>query len=112
MEELYDIRITRNPSRQRGETGGIATDEWLAVVHSDPSLEPIDHVVGRNPATGEAMRVDLPYAASWHQTPGERGTVFRFENGEIISPWAGEDAQAKARQIASVLKAHLLLQVD
>jgi len=50
----YDLRITRSSDWTRNEGREIGSDEWLALVATDPELEP-------DPSFG-------PFAATWGRT--------------------------------------------
>ena len=111
-DELFDILITRRPDAPSAEDGGNTRDEWLAVAYNDPDLVVRDYVCGRNPATGEHMKVALVDGAVFSQSGGDAGPIFRFENGRIVSLWADRATQAKAREIADRLDAELVLGTD
>jgi hypothetical protein len=111
-EELFDIRITRNADGAYNDDGGISVDEWLALVADDPELAPRDHLMGRNPATGEAVRVPLHHGAVWHWDADEGGVIFTWSHGQIRSQWVGSDGQEKSRSIAKTLQASVLFETD
>ena len=54
---LLDCRLTRNPVADDQDDGGIPLAEWEALIANDPTLEPVAFLWGRNPQTGEPIKI-------------------------------------------------------
>lgn len=107
--DVCNIIITRLARPDWETFGGIELKEWLDLISADPSLEAVDEITGRNPATGEFIKIELENTARYLD---EFEPLFRYENGEILADWINLDGQEKAKEIAGKLKANLITYLD
>ena len=107
--EVCNIIITRLASPDWETFGGIELKEWLDLISVDPSLEATDEITGRNPATGEFLKIKLENTARYLD---EFEPLFRYKNGEILADWIELNAQIKAKEIVEKLNANLITYLD
>jgi|HubBroStandDraft_2_1064218.scaffolds.fasta_scaffold429235_1 hypothetical protein len=102
----YDLHITRADNWPHSAENPIAEVEWLALVHSDPTLhvEPRDHLRLRDPDTG-ALRVLHPVI--WVGPDGD-DVPFWYDKGEITTKNPSEATVAKMKALAKQLRARVL----
>lgn len=112
MDELCDIYIRRINHKEEPSSGEIKLMEWSAVVKADSTLQSIDYLSGRNPQTGDAMLIHMPHSAKWTDDKQNTLAVFLFENGEIYTRWANETTLKKAQEIADILQAQIVVDID
>ena len=106
LDGLHDVRITRRLEQFENEPGGIELAEWLALLATDPSLERLDYIWGRNPQTGEPLQVALPGGVKCVGHP------MWWHNGEIVTYSVDGQAVAKAKALASALGAECIVSLD
>ena len=100
-----DFVLVRNPIADDQDDGGIPLSEWLTVVAADASLESVEAMFGRNPATGAQVRVPLQGGAKWIGHPVGVSVPFSWSNGQVLCYSLDEPTLAKVRQLAASLGA-------
>jgi hypothetical protein len=108
---LQEVRI-RRMGHDRDEDGGVPLAEWLHVLASDEELESLDFIMGRNPRTGEPVRVLLTGGARWTANPDCDPLPFFWEFGQVVAYSADSHTVAKAQQLARRLAADCHLSSD
>jgi hypothetical protein len=102
---LGDFIITRKPVQADQEDGGISLSEWRELIAGDPTLEPVDSILGRNPFTGEGIPIRLQGGVRWTLHPSGTALPFSWDNGRIVCQGFDEITLAKVKELAKRLHA-------
>jgi len=100
-----DFVLVRKPIQDDQDDGGIPLSDWQAVIDADPSLEPLDAMFGRNPATGAQVRIPLSGGVKWMGHPVGVSMPFSWSNGQILCYNLDETTLTKVRELATLLHA-------
>lgn len=100
-----DFVLVRNPIQDDQDDGGIPLSDWQAAVSGDPSLEPVEAMLGRNPATGARVRIPLAGGAKWIDHPVGVTMPFSWSNGQVLCYNLDRATLAKVKELAKLLRA-------
>ena len=103
-----DFILVRNEVQDDQDDGGITLAEWTSIVNSDPTLKTIDFTWGRNPKTGERLKVALQGGVIWVAGPNEMDLPIYWNNGQVVCQALDEATTAKVKELASVLQAQCI----
>ena len=90
----------------------IESSAWDELVASDPDLEAVSSIPGRDPRTMEAIDFTAPHSARWVGHPDGVPFYFHFNNGTIVVGSTDSHGVAKAKSIASTLGASIEVSDD
>jgi hypothetical protein len=111
-EDVTAVRITRTPTRQKGEDGGVSLSEWEAYLAADPDLEPRDHIMWQSLETAIVAPAPIAAGATWIVPDGNAASVFWWEHGEVVCCSPRPRTIEKARAIAEVLGAECVTMIE
>jgi len=103
-----DFVLVRNPIEDDQDEGGIPLADWEAVISGDSSLEPVPEIFGRNPATGERVRVPLRGGVKWIGHPVGVDMPFSWSHGQVLCYALDQRTLAKVQELATSLKAECI----
>lgn len=104
-EYAGDFVLVRNPIADDQDDGGIALSQWLALISLDASLEPVDAMFGRNPASGARIRIPLHGGVRWNGHPVGADMPFSWSNGQILCYALDRLTLTKVQELARALQA-------
>ncbi|MFZ5986521.1 MAG: hypothetical protein ACOYWZ_05255 [Bacillota bacterium] len=104
----YDIHIIRAENTWEAENNPITVEEWLHVVDSDPEMERIEKLEGRNPITGEVITVPMQNSAVWHHEELNYKVPFCYSEGGISVARPDNIVIKKMKEIAIKLNAKVI----
>jgi len=90
----------------------IESSAWDEIIASDPDLEGVSSIPGRDPRTMEPIDFPAPHSARWVGHPDGIPFYFRFNNGTIVVGSTDQHGVAKATSIASTLGAGIEVSDD
>jgi hypothetical protein len=100
-----DFVLVRNPIQDDQDDGGIPLSDWQALISTDTTLEPLEAMFGRNPATGARVRIPLAGGVKWMGHPVGVSMPFSWSNGQILCYNLDQITLVKVRELATLLRA-------
>jgi hypothetical protein len=102
---MGDFLLVGDPVDGARSDTGITLKEWREVIANDPTLESVDVFSGRNPITGEKIRIPIQGGARWMKNHNGVSIPFSWEKGRIVCQGLDEAAFAKVKELAGLLHA-------
>ena len=95
------LSISYGTSFHASGTREIPLDIWTSLVKRDPSLEAMDAIKARDPATGQEFTIPCPNGARWNDHPEDVSVLLTYHDDHLELSCADEPTQRKAAEIAA-----------